>query len=96
MDEARERLRRWVDTHDSLVAVAKKLGCHPSYLSLLLRDGSTRRPGLDVAFAIERETREWPEGPVLASEWTKSTDELPDLGHTSSLGTAGAGGESCR
>lgn len=61
----RERLRRWVKEQGGATAAAPLIGCHKTYLSHLLAEGSERRPGLDVAFAIQRATG----GAIAAQEW---------------------------
>lgn len=66
-----ELLRKWVGTKESIRAAARILGCHPSYLSLLLN--KKRGPGLDLAFAIEAHTQAWDEGPILARWWAVDT-----------------------
>lgn len=63
------RLRKWVEDVGGKAAAAKLIDCHPSYLVHLLADGSERRPGLDVAFAIERATKAWPGGVIAAVDW---------------------------
>ena len=37
-----------------------------------------RGAGLRVALAIEEATREWPDGPIGASEWVLSVDIVSD------------------
>lgn len=70
-----ERFLRWLAWLDvSEAEVARRLGCDTSY-PRRIRLGE-RRPGLDVAVAIETETAEpredgevWSEGPIRATEW---------------------------
>lgn len=83
----RERLRRWVETQPSKVAAARQVGCHATYLNHLLSDGTERRPGLDVAFGIERATEAWEGGQIKAKEWAAveaSTAESESLDPTGS------------
>lgn len=47
--------------------VAKLLGCNPSYVSLL--EGGRRLPSLRLAARIERLTRRWARGPIMAADW---------------------------
>jgi DNA-binding transcriptional regulator YdaS (Cro superfamily) len=68
------RLRKWVKDVGGKAAAAKLIGCHPSYLVHLLAEGSERRPGLDVAFGLERATREWAGGVIEAEEWSQPLD----------------------
>jgi hypothetical protein len=76
----RERLRRWVKEQGGKKTAAEKIGCHPSYLVHLLAEDSERRPGLDVAFGIERATRGWSGGVISAEEWSQ---------HLEATGTGG-------
>ena len=69
MDSPLHRFRIWVDEQESRAAAARLLGCHSSYLTHLLADGSNRSVGLNLAFAIERETAQWSKGQICASEW---------------------------
>lgn len=67
-----ERFRAWVDeTGLTRSEVAKRLGCHPSYPGLIIR--GARRPGRDVALAIERATRRSSGGVIRVEEWAGHT-----------------------
>lgn len=37
-----------------------------------------RRPNVDAAVAIERETQDWPDGPILVAEWVRPEVEGVD------------------
>jgi hypothetical protein len=71
----RERFLRWLAWLGvSEAEVSRRLGCDASY-PRRIRLGE-RRPGIDVAVAIETETSQpredgevWPEGPIRATEW---------------------------
>jgi hypothetical protein len=78
IEDARARLRRWVAEQESRAAAARAIGCHSSYLTHLLADGATRRPGLEVAFAIQAATEAWVSGPIKADDWLG--DELQATG----------------
>lgn len=47
--------------------LAKQVGCERSYVSLL--EAGRRTPSLKVAASIERLTRHWGRGPIMASDW---------------------------
>lgn len=74
-----ERFLRWVSWLGvSEAEVARRLDCDASY-PRRIRLGE-RRPGLDVALAIERVTSQpredgevWSEGPIRATEWAHSS-----------------------
>lgn len=57
---------RWSD-EIGVVAAARMLGCHKSYVSHF-RSGR-RRPGLELASKIERATADWKSGPIRATDW---------------------------
>lgn len=78
--DPRVRLRAWVKDVGGKAAAAKLIGCHPSYLVHLLAEDSERRPGLDVAFGLERATKDWTGGVIAAEEWSEP------------LGATGTGG----
>lgn len=60
---------RWFEASGkSKSEVGRELGCSGVYVGYLL-SGQRDRPGLDVAFAIERITATWDEGPIEAKEW---------------------------
>ncbi len=65
---AHHRLQRWIEEKRSKTVAAELIGCHASNLVHLIRKPD-RRPGLELAFAIEKATASWPEGPIFASEW---------------------------
>lgn len=77
MTDARARFRAWIAfTGLSGAEVARQLGCDESYPRKILEGG--RRPGLDLAHAIERKTAEpradgevWPDGPIRTEEWVE-------------------------
>lgn len=69
--EPRERLRDWVDEVGGAKAAAQAVGCHRTYLVHLLEEDTERRPGLDVAFAIERATSGSKTGVIEAKEWSE-------------------------
>lgn len=50
---------------------AKRLGVSAPYLSQIL--SGARNPGLHAAHAIERATKEWPDGPIVTEEWDAGT-----------------------
>lgn len=65
----RERFARWVETSGrSKSEIAAALGCSDVYVGYLV-SGKRERVGLDMAFAIERETAGWEEGPIAARDW---------------------------
>jgi hypothetical protein len=88
--DPRDRFLRWVAWLGASEAeVARRIGCDASY-PRRIRLGE-RRPGLDVAIAIERESalprhdgEVWPEGPIRTTEWA---------GHPSTVTVDAAGGE---
>lgn len=88
----RERFVRWLAWLGvSEAEVARRLDCDASY-PRRIRNGE-RRPGIDVAAALERVTAEpredgavWPEGPIRAVEWVA-------VDHQPSVEPAPAGGE---
>lgn len=51
--------------------MAGRLGCGQSYISKIL-GGKALVHSVAVASAIERESAEWPSGPLLAVEWDPS------------------------
>jgi hypothetical protein len=77
MDSARERFGRWVTWSGLTDAeVARRLGCDVSYPGKLRRVGYDKRPGLDVAHAIERisaaprdDGKTWKEPAIRTEEW---------------------------
>lgn len=70
MPHARERFARWFEsTGKTREAVGEELKCSGAFVGYLL-SGSRDRPGLDLAFRIERATATWDEGPILAKEWS--------------------------
>lgn len=83
--DTRIRFAAWVAEVGKRDA-ADLLGVDPTYISHLLRD-PRRRPGLDVAFSIERATAEWSSGPILASEWAEVRE--PRVQEPSATGTEG-------
>lgn len=85
-----ERLRAWVAHEGSQVEAARKAGCSGSYLSLVL-SGKRPRVGLDVACGIQEATRDWPEGPILVSEWLTVTDDhAPNVPQAAQVSSDGA------
>ena len=48
-------------------ALAARLGVHQTYVSKMC--SGRRTADLKTALAIERETADWPDGPILVSEW---------------------------
>jgi transcriptional regulator with XRE-family HTH domain len=69
MAHARERLVRWFEASGKTrEAVGSELECSGAYVGLLL-SGKRKRPGLDIAFAIQRATAGWEDGAILATEW---------------------------
>lgn len=67
--DTRRRFAKWVEETGKREAAAA-LGVDPTYINHLLRDPK-RRVGLDVAFALERATEDWAEGPILAADWAE-------------------------
>ena len=66
--DAYQRLTDWFEPQDMTKArLARQLGCTPHHVALIL--ARKRRPGLGLAFAIEKATKGWEKGPILASEW---------------------------
>lgn len=73
--DARKRFKRWFEaTGMSQMEAGDAIGCSGAYVGMLV-SGARPRPGLDVAFLIERATAEWDEGPILASDWTAHASE---------------------
>lgn len=76
MMTAREKFDAWILwTGLPDAEVARRLGCDASLPGKLRRDPD-RRPGLEVAHAIERKTaeprddgRRWRHGPIRTEEW---------------------------
>lgn len=78
--DARERFVRWfASTGKTREAVGRELGCSGAFVGYLL-SGQRDRPGLDLAFAIERATAGWEEGPILAKEWTTESAAAAAVG----------------
>lgn len=72
MNDAREKLRRWLEWKGwSYREAARQLDCDESYPGKII--AGLRDPGLALAFRIESLTRDWPAGPILAREWVPST-----------------------
>lgn len=66
---AHERFSRWIsDLGLSREQAGQFIGCHKSMVSLLCTQ--RRRPGLDLAFKIERLSEGWEEGPIRVAEWS--------------------------
>ena len=79
MTTARDRFAQFIDDHTlSQRSVSEKLGCSQGLVSKI-RLGQ-RSPGLDIAFRIERLTRDWEHGPILASEWVTEAPQLSATG----------------
>lgn len=73
MDAPRERLGRWMEWAGlSKGDAATQLKVSRSYLWRMLE--GKRTPGLETALRIEELTRQWPEGPIVASEWVAKDD----------------------
>ncbi len=80
MGPAQTRFDQWATWSKlSDKAIAERLGCDPSYPRKLRHE--RRRPGLDVAHAIERVTAEaredgecWTPGPIRTEEWLDVVD----------------------
>lgn len=60
--------------------LAESTHTDPAFLYRILK--GERRPGLAFAVAIERITADWPDGPIMASEWVPANDRdpLPEAG----------------
>lgn len=77
MERARRRFERWVQWSGfSDAEIARRLGCDASLPGKIRRGVSDRRPGLDLAHAIERVTgtrradgKKWSGGPIRTEEW---------------------------
>ncbi|GAB5548937.1 MAG: hypothetical protein SangKO_086970 [Sandaracinaceae bacterium] len=68
------RFAEWIEaTGVGREGVAALLKCAPSYVSLLKT--GRRTPSLKIAARIERYSRRWPEGPIMAAEWAESEVE---------------------
>lgn len=63
---------------------ADALGCSAAFVSMIFR--ATKLPGRRVANAIERETSEWPDGPIRATEWDVVELRRRDLAATGTEG----------
>lgn len=69
-----ERFRAWREsTGESQAEVAKRIGVHQTMVGFIER--GERRPNVDIAVAIERETKDWSEGPILVTEWVREPVE---------------------
>lgn len=69
-DPPRERLIRFItDRGLSQAEAGELLGCSQGLVSKILR--GDRKPGLALAFKIERATEGWSEGPIRAQDWTR-------------------------
>jgi hypothetical protein len=66
-DMVRERFRAWVAEVGHQKGAAVRLECTQGAISFLL--AGARKPGLELAHRIQRETADWAEGPILATEW---------------------------
>lgn len=76
MEAVYSRFERWFAwTGGRQKEVAERLGCHQSEVSKLL--SRKRGAGLRLAQSIERETVEWPSGPIRASEWIPKNGGRP-------------------
>ena len=65
---ARERFSTWVnEVCGSQQLAADLLGNTQSAISKVML--GQRRPGLDLAVAIEKATIDWIDGPILAADW---------------------------
>ena len=66
--DAYDRFLEWFDSKDMTKArLSRKLGCSDAHVGYLL--ARKRRPGLALAFAIEKATEHWDKGPIAAKEW---------------------------
>lgn len=76
--DARERFQQWRKGADlSQSEAAELIGCAQSLVSAIER--GAKRPGLTVAFTIERLTAEWAEGPILARDWAPEPTDTPTV-----------------
>jgi hypothetical protein len=68
MQATRERFARIVEDKGGRAVVAKALGCTPAYVGLLISGDGNKRPGLDMARAIEAHLgipmQAWAEAPA--------------------------------
>ena len=66
---ARRRLKAWMEWADlQQEDVGERIGLTQGAVSMLLR-GKIKKPSYEVVRAIERETKAWPEGPIMSDEW---------------------------
>lgn len=73
-----ERLREWIEDEGLTQAdAAERLGCSRVFVTLLLGGRRTVR-GLEIALAIERETRSWAKGPITVHEWGAAEGDTHD------------------
>lgn len=79
---ARQRFDRWARWSGlSDAEIARRLECDASLPGKLRRPDSDRRPGLELAHAIERITgaeldgRRWREPAIVTEEWLDATAE---------------------
>lgn len=69
---ALERFIAWFESlRISQAELAERLGCDQSAVSRILR--GERGVGLAIGLAIERETKGWKHGRILAKEWSHNS-----------------------
>lgn len=68
MENPRTRLRIWREWRGlSQTKTAELLGCDQTYISQI--ELGKRTPDRRTANVIQRETADWPEGPIRSTEW---------------------------
>jgi len=68
MVSPRERLKAWREHRClSQARAAELLGCDQTYVSQI--ELGKRTPDRPRSNAIQRETADWPEGPIRSTEW---------------------------
>jgi hypothetical protein len=75
MGPVHERFKAWVASIGSQKAASERLECTQGAISFLLT--GARKPGLELAHRIQRETADWVGGPILATEWLDATAVEP-------------------
>ena len=75
MDQARDRLARWVAEVGSQQKAADLIDVAQVQISRWC--SGKRRPSLTQAVRIEAATVGWSEGPIRVSEWASAADTAP-------------------
>lgn len=71
MRQARKRFAEWVSWLGvSQSEVGRRIQCSQEMVSKLI--SGNRNAGRDIAINIERESSDWPDGPIYIHEWSAS------------------------